>query len=80
MRTLLIAFSSLAVLTACATSPEPKTEMKAEASKHVPQCYSGDAGKFFNVGEKTTISGIAVDCVATTDGKNGQWMGAKHGK
>jgi hypothetical protein len=54
--------------------------MKAEAPKQVAQCYSSDAGKFFNIGEKTSISGIEVSCVATSDGKNGQWMGAKHGK
>ncbi len=80
MRILFIALSSLAVLTACATAPEPKAEIKAEAPKQVAQCYSSDAGKFFKVGEKTTISGVEVSCVATSDGKNGQWMGAKHGK
>lgn len=88
MRSLLITLSSLAFLGACASTPEPKAEMKpaakaevkAEEPKKVPQCYSGDAGKFFNVGEKTTVSGVEVNCVATSDGKNGQWMGVKHGK
>ncbi|MBK7422236.1 MAG: hypothetical protein IPJ48_03565 [Propionivibrio sp.] len=88
MRSLLITLSSLALLAACASTPEPKAEMKpavkaeakAEEPKKVPQCYSGDAGRFFNVGEKAIVSGVEVNCVATADGKNGQWMGVKHGK
>jgi hypothetical protein len=30
------------------------------------------------VGAKATISGVAVTCEKTTDGKNAQWMGKKH--
>jgi len=80
MRTIVIALSSLLFLAACAATPEPKTEMKAEVQKKGPQCYSGDAGRFFNINDKTTISGIEVYCAATADGNNGQWMSAKQGK
>lgn len=72
------------LLAACAaqeTKPAPAlapAAAPAPAAKKAPQCYSGDAGKFFNVGEKTTIAGVAVECTATSDGKAGQWMGAKH--
>jgi hypothetical protein len=31
-----------------------------------------------DVGTKTSISGVAVVCEKTSDGKNAQWMGAKH--
>lgn len=83
MRIVLIAASLLA-LSACATqeaakpaaTPAPATSTAAPAAK-APQCYSGDHGKFFNVGEKATISGVNVTCEKTSDGKNGQWMGAK---
>lgn len=71
------------LLAACAAqepkpAPAPAAAAPAPAAKKAPQCYSGDAGKFFNVGEKTTIAGVAVECTATSDGKAGQWMGAKH--
>ena len=81
MRSLLIALPSLAILAACAATPEPKAEMKpaakAEAPAKVPQCYSGEAGKFFNAGEKATVSGVEVSCIATSDGKNASWVGVK---
>ena len=85
MRSLFIVLSSLALLAACAATPEPKAEMKpaakaevkAEAPAKVPQCYSGETGKFYNAGEKTTVSGVAVTCVATSDGKSASWMGVK---
>jgi len=76
MRYLAIAFSAI-VLSACATQETAKPAA-APAAKKAPQCYSGDHGKFFNVGEKTKISGVDVSCEATSDGKNGQWMGKKH--
>jgi len=49
----------------------------AAAATKAPQCYSGDHGKFFDVGAKIEISGLAVECLATSDGKNAQWMGVK---
>ena len=79
MRTLLIVCSSLAVLAACAATPEPKAApaAKSESSAKGPQCYSGDAGKFYNVGEKTSVSGVQVSCDATSDGKSASWVGVK---
>lgn len=63
MRTF-FATSAIALgLTACATQ--------------APQCWNGDAGKFEDVGAKASISGVAVVCEKTSDGKNAQWMGAK---
>lgn len=80
MRTFFIAATAL-TLAACATQEAAKpvpAPAAASAAKPTPQCYSGDHGKFFNVGEQTKISGVEVTCQATSDGKNGQWMGRKH--
>lgn len=82
MRIALFAVLPFALLAGCAgtaeTKPaEAKPAAAAPAAK-VPQCYSGDHGKFFSVGDKAEISGVAVVCQATSDGKNGQWMGAGH--
>jgi len=79
MRTLLIVCSSLALLAACASSPEPiaKAAPASGASAKGPQCYSGDVGKFFDVGEKTSVSGVQVSCDATSDGKSASWVGVK---
>lgn len=81
MRILFIAVTAL-TLSACATQeaakPAPAASAAPAAAKKVPQCYSSDHSKFFNVGEKTKISGVDVTCEATSDGKNGQWMGKKH--
>lgn len=79
MRSLLVIAAALA-LSACATqtlapaasAPAPAAEKKA------PQCWNGDLGKFQDVGTKTTLSGVAVECKPTTDGKAAQWMGTKH--
>jgi hypothetical protein len=84
MRTLFVAAIALA-LSACATqeaaksaaAPAPATTTVAAPAAKAPQCYSGDHGKFFNIGDKATISGVNVTCEKTSDGKNGQWMGAK---
>ncbi len=79
MRSLLaITVASAAVsLSACATqTPAPAAPTAAE--KKAPQCWNGDQGKFQDVGTKTTISGVAVECKPTSDGKAAQWMGAKH--
>jgi hypothetical protein len=86
-----LAASSIALgLSACATqtpapAPAPKSAAPAAAPAAAapapapaPQCWNGDAGKFEAVGTKATISGVAVTCEKTADGKNAQWMGKKH--
>ncbi|MBK9522660.1 MAG: hypothetical protein IPO13_13815 [Rhodocyclaceae bacterium] len=55
----------------------PAPVAAAPVEKKAPQCYSGDAGKFFNVGDKTTVSGIEVICATNSDGKAGQWAAVK---
>ena len=85
MRSLLIAAAVALTLTACATqspapapapTPAPAAAAPAPAPK-APECYNGDSGKFEAIGTKATISGVKVTCEKTSDGKNGQWMGAK---
>jgi hypothetical protein len=69
-----------AALSACASqqaTPE-KTAAAPAAEKKAPQCWSGDAGKFFDVGAKQSVSGVAVECKLTSDGKGASWVGAKH--
>lgn len=73
MRTLLVL---LAVVSINAFAADAATDQVAPA----PQCYNGDDGKFYKVGEKASISGVAVVCEATADKKNAQWMTDKHGK
>ena len=86
-----LAASSIALgLSACASqtpapAPAPKSAAPAAAPAAAapapapaPQCWNGDAGKFEAVGTKSTISGVAVTCEKTADGKNAQWMGKKH--
>jgi hypothetical protein len=75
MRKLLIVLAGVATLAACATQPAPTAAPAAVAK--APQCWNGDAGKFQDLGTKATISGVAVTCEKTTDGKNAQWMGGK---
>jgi hypothetical protein len=65
-------------LTACATQTPAPASPPVAAEKKGPQCWSGDHSKFFDVGSKTTISGVSVECKPTSDGKAAQWMGAKH--
>ncbi|MBI3149007.1 MAG: hypothetical protein HYZ17_10905 [Betaproteobacteria bacterium] len=79
MRQAFIVLAVAGLFAGCASTAAVTADKKVEVAK-VPQCYSGDAGRFFNVGDKTTISGLEVSCVATSDGKSGQWMGAKHHK
>jgi hypothetical protein len=82
----LIAFAAVALLSACASQTPAPAPAKAEAApaapapaaKKAPQCWNGDASAFQDVGTKTTISGVAVECKPTSDGKAAQWMGAKH--
>ncbi|MFZ2266610.1 MAG: hypothetical protein WAV95_03445 [Azonexus sp.] len=90
MRSLFVVAVSALTLAACASqtaapaktaAPTPAVAAAPAAApapvKVAPQCYSGDHGKFFEVGAKTSISGIDVVCQLTSDGKGGQWMGAK---
>lgn len=81
MRSLIVIVAALG-LSACATqSPAPASSSPAPAAsaeKKAPQCWNGDLGKFQDVGTKTKLSGVAVECKPTTDGKAAQWMGAKH--
>lgn len=76
MRYLIAAVAAL-VLSACA-SQEPVKTADAKPAAKAPQCWSGDHGRFFDVGAKTAISGVEVSCEKTSDGKNAQWMGKKH--
>ena len=74
--TLLTACASQSPTPAPAAAPAPATA----AEKKAPQCWNGDVNAFQNVGTKTTLSGVAVECKPTSDGKAAQWMGvnAKH--
>lgn len=75
-----IAIAAAAALSACASqqaAPE-KVAAAPAAQKKAPQCWSGDAGKFFDVGAKQTVSGVAVECKPTSDGKGAAWVGGKH--
>ena len=81
MRSLLLVAVSALTLAACASqspapAPAPAKPAAATPAK-APQCYSGDHGKFFDIGSRTEISGVDVVCQPTSDGKGGQWMGAK---
>lgn len=78
---LAIAAVSAVALSACATQTPapaaPAPAAPAAAEKKAPQCWNGDQGKFQDVGTKTAISGVAVECKLTSNGKAAQWMGAK---
>lgn len=82
----ILAASAIALgLSACATqtpAPAPAQKPAAPAAAATPapapQCWNGDTSKFESVGTKATISGVAVTCEKTADGKNAQWMGKKH--
>ncbi|MBW7902115.1 MAG: hypothetical protein H3C26_11585 [Rhodocyclaceae bacterium] len=77
MRYPIIAAAALA-LAACATQEAAPARQAAAPAAKAPQCWSGDHGRFFDVGARTTISGVDVSCEKTTDGKSAQWMGKKH--
>jgi hypothetical protein len=85
MRTIFALTAALA-LTACATqapaptpTPAPAAApAPAKAEMKAPQCWHADNSAFVDVGVKATISGVKVECKATTDGKSAQWMGNKH--
>jgi hypothetical protein len=81
----LFAIAAIALLSACASQTPAPAPAKAEAAlapapaaKKAPQCWNGDVGAFQDIGTKTTVSGVAVECKPTADGKAAQWMGAKH--
>lgn len=79
MRLALISVASAVLLAACASeSVAPSQSQPTAAEKPAPRCYNGDDGKFYPVGQKAIVSGVEVACTATSDGKSGQWMGAKH--
>lgn len=83
MRTFLATSAVALGLTACAgQTPAPAQPASpapaAAAATKAPQCWNGDAGQFMAVGSKAAISGVNVVCEKTSDGKNAQWMGAKH--
>ena len=84
MRSLILAAASVLTLAACASSAPTNEKTAATpapaaapAKVAAPQCYSGDHSKFFDIGTKTTISGVDVVCQASSDGKGAQWMGVK---
>jgi hypothetical protein len=68
------------LLTACATQDKaPTTATTAPAAERkAPQCWNGDLGKFQEIGTRAQLSGVAVECKLTSDGKAAQWMSTKH--
>ncbi len=84
----IFALAALVTLAACATqtpapAPTPAPMAAAPAAEAKPaakpaQCWNGDESKFMDVGAKASISGVAVECKPTADGKSAQWMGKKH--
>lgn len=85
MRQLFIASAFALALSACASQSAPPAKPAAApapaapaAAAKAPQCWNGDVSAFQDVGTKTTISGVAVSCKPTSDGKSAQWMGAGH--
>lgn len=74
----ILAITAAVVLSACAAQTTAPADKSASTAKTGPQCWSGDHSKFFNVGDKTTLAGVSVECKPTSDGKAAQWMGNKH--
>ncbi|MBN9423986.1 MAG: hypothetical protein BGO63_18355 [Candidatus Accumulibacter sp. 66-26] len=77
MRILFILLTAVSINVFAADATPATTQDQAT---QVPQCYNGDDSKFYKVGEKATISGVALICEATADKKNAQWMSAKDSK
>lgn len=75
-----ILFILLAAASINAFAADSTTSTSQEQVIQTPQCYNGDDGKFYKVGEKATISGVSLVCEPTADKKNAQWMGMKHAK
>lgn len=80
MRHMFVASALVLALSACASQSTPPAKPAAApaAAAKVPQCWNGDVSAFQDVGTKATISGVAVSCKPTSDGKSAQWMGAGH--
>lgn len=81
----ILALAAIATLTACAApapapapAPTPAPAVEAKPAPKPAQCWNGDESKFQDIGTKTSISGVAVECKPTADGKSAQWMGKKH--
>lgn len=77
MRILFILLAAVSI-NAFAADATPSTSQ--EQATQGPQCYNGDDGKFYKIGETATISGVNLVCEATADKKNATWMGVKHNK
>lgn len=77
MRILFILLAAVSINAFAADAMSSNTQDHPTQS---PQCYNGDDSKFYKVGEKATISGVALICEATANKKNAQWMSAKHPK
>jgi hypothetical protein len=73
MRTPIVLAAMVSILAGCASLIEPEKPVPPPP----PQCYSGDHGKYFDLGAKTSISGLEVICEKTADGKKAQWMGVR---
>lgn len=80
MRHVFVASALVLALSACASQSTPPAKPAAApaAAAKAPQCWNGDVSAFQDVGTKATISGVAVSCKPTSDGKSAQWMGAGH--
>lgn len=81
MRAFLVTSAIFLGLSACANQPAPTAQSTAPAvasTPKAPQCWNGDSSQFMDVGSKASISGVAVSCEKTADGKSAQWMGKKH--
>ena len=79
----LISLAVVGLLSGCASQAPAPAPAKAESvpapaavATKAPQCWNGDVGAFQSTGTKTSISGVAVECKPTSDGKAAQWMGA----
>ena len=75
-----ILFILLAAVSINAFAADSTLSTSQDQATQAPQCYNGDDGKFYKVGDKATISGVALVCEATADNKNATWMSAKHAK
>jgi len=79
MRSIFAAIAATTIISACASqtvSPvAPVAAAAPAAAVKSPQCYNGDSGQFVDAGTAASISGIAVKCEKTADGKSAQWMG-----
>jgi len=75
-----ILFVLLVAVSINAFAADATSSTSQDQATQAPQCYNGDDGKFYKVGEKATISGLPLACEATADNKNAQWVGVKHAK